>query len=128
MDNLFIKENRSNLINLMYLSLLILITVVGILLWRGKYNYLMLLAAAPIVLLIITNPKLALYQYIFSIFMFFTVNEELHISLIDLSALLLILSALFDFLFSKSLPKSFPRLFINFLLEIIDMYSPLLSD
>ena len=113
MDYQFINNNRSYLTKILYLSVLILISVVGYFLWYGKYNRLLMVVAVPFVLLIITNPRLAVYQFIFSIFLFIPIIDEIPLNLIDLSAMLVILSALFDLLFSGKLPKSFPKLFPN---------------
>jgi len=121
MENQFINDNRPYLIKILYFSLLIIISILGFLLWQGKYNRIFLLLAAPIILLIVTNPRWAVYQFLFSIFVFFALVEEIPIFLIDLSVLLVILSALLDFLFSSNFPKSVPKIFINlcFLLAAI---------
>lgn len=113
MDNQFINENKPYLVKILYFSLLILIIVLGFIMWQGKYNRIFLLLATPFVLLIITNPRWAVYQFLFSVFIFLVVIEEIAVLLIDLSALIVILAALLDLLFSNSLPKNPPKIFVN---------------
>lgn len=84
------------------------------LVFQERYPFLLALAATPVVLLIITQPRWALYQYIFCLFVTLAVDQEIPILLTDISAGVVIVAAALDLLMDNRLPERFPRLFFNF--------------
>jgi O-antigen ligase len=80
--------------------------------WRQILAYVAL--GAPIGLFILTQPRLALYQYVFCLYVHYFVVGSIPLLLADLSALVLILAAVLDLLVGGRLPGRLPRLFYNF--------------
>jgi len=112
----FIPENLNKSVLIFYLALLgiFLIAGLGYLLWNGKFMYLALIAAIPLALLIISNPKLAVGQYI--LFLFYSrwiLDSPLLFA--DVSGFLLISAASLDLFSDSRIPQRLPRLSINFL-------------
>jgi len=77
-------------------------------------RYLYLAAATPIALVIILNPRLALYQFVFVLFIEVAVFPSVPLLLIDISALLAIMAAVLDFLAGNRLPGRLPALTVNY--------------
>jgi O-antigen ligase len=77
-----------------------------------------MLAIAPLIavagLLVVSHPRLALYQYLFVLFIQWELVESLPLYATDVSAVLLIAAALLDILLSARLPSRLPRLTLNF--------------
>jgi len=78
-------------------------------------HYTFLALGLPIAFLIVTNPRLALYQYVFVLFIEHALVLSVPLYLIDFSAVLVILAALLDILLSDRLPRYIPRLSFNYL-------------
>ncbi len=68
--------------------------VASALFFRDKYMYGMLVLATPLALVVVSSPRIAIYQFIFCVFIHFIVSPGL--TLVDLSALILITSAAID--------------------------------
>ncbi len=88
--------------------------------WRRSAAY--AVAGVPVALFLITQPRLALYQFIGLLFIQRYILFSAGLLLIDLSAGLVILAALVDVLSSKNLPKSFPRLAVYMVVLLIAMF------
>ncbi len=88
--------------------------------WRRSAAY--AVAGVPVALFLITQPRLALYQFIGLLFIQRYVFFSAGVLLIDLSAGLVILAALVDVLSSKNFPKSFPRLAVYMVILLIAMF------
>ena len=80
--------------------------------WRPILAYAAL--AGPLGFIVATQPRLALYQYLFCLYIHYFVIESIPLLLSDLSAALLIMAAAVDLLTDNSLPKRLPRLSFNF--------------
>ncbi len=79
------------------------------------FYYALVLLGLPIAVLIVTNPRLALYQYVFVLFIEHALVPSVPLYLADFSAVLVILAALLDILLSDRLPRYLPRLSFNYL-------------
>lgn len=99
----------------MVVSCLVLLSLEAIALALGAT----LVAMAPLMLLVsvilITNPRMAVYQFIALLFIQMRLTWSYPVYLLDVSAALLILAATFDFLSSQSLPGKMPKLALGFL-------------
>ncbi len=80
--------------------------------WRPILAYVAL--GAPVGAFIITQPKLAVYQYVFCLFVHHIVIGSIPLLLADISAVILILAAVLDVLVDNQLPRRVPRLTLNF--------------
>jgi O-antigen ligase len=107
--------NKSVLAAYIIVLILALATLTVFLVLRGQYPIILALLAIPTVVLIITQPRWALYQYVFCLFVMVAIDREIPIFLTDISALLVIAAAALDLLTSNRLPRQFPRLFFNFI-------------
>ncbi len=67
----------------------------------------------------VVNPRWALYQYVFCVFIVVRIHPEMSIYLGDLSALVVIGAAVLDVLSTNYLPRRLPRLSMNFLLLLL---------
>jgi len=108
------REMRSLLIGLAVLALCI-VAPSAVLLLAGKKAAALVPLAAAATLLVITHPKIALYQYLFVIFIQWEIVPSVPIFATDLSAALVILAGLLDLLMGDRLPARLPRLTVNFL-------------
>ena len=72
-------------------------------------------ASAPIALFIVTNPRLALYQFVFVLFLNYAVVESVPLSLAEVSAIFVILAAVLDVLLHMDRQQLLPRLTFNYL-------------
>jgi O-antigen ligase len=72
-------------------------------------------AGAPIALFIMTNPRLALYQFVFVLFLHYAVVESIPLFLAEISAIFVILAAVLDVLLHMDRQLSLPRLTFNYL-------------
>jgi len=77
------------------LTLLAIVASVALILDRPRAGALFLLI--PIALTLISHPRLALYQFIICLFVGYTVIPQIPLTLIDVSALILIVSGAVDF-------------------------------
>lgn len=68
------------------------------------------LLALPLVLVVVTNPRLALYQFVFCCFLPLVLVESVPVLLIDLSAVVVLLAAVLDVLLSDRMPRRVPQL------------------
>jgi O-antigen ligase len=69
----------------------------------------------PVVLAIVTNPRLAVYQFLFCLFIDLRLFESPTIYLIDIGAGLLVLAAIFDILLNVEVRGERPPLVFNYL-------------
>lgn len=91
------------------------VAVVGYLVGEGKRIPSMIALGAPALLYLITQPRLALYSFIFLVTIKNDVMPSIPITAADIGALLLIASAGFDFLLNSSAEVKFPPLTVNYL-------------
>lgn len=85
-----------------------------VLLLAGKTLLAMAPPAAVICVLIVSHPKLAVYQYVFALFIQWELVGSIPLYLTDVAAALVILAAILDMLADKRLPARLPRLTWNF--------------
>ncbi|MCH7878875.1 MAG: O-antigen ligase family protein [candidate division Zixibacteria bacterium] len=71
--------------------------------------------AVPIIIGVVCHPRLALYQFIFSLFVGIVVIPESAVSVVLLSALVLIAAAALDLALKPEQAKSFPALSANYI-------------
>jgi len=83
--------------------------------FRGKLLYSAALIAIPAILFIITQPRLALYTFVFLLFIPSAFLPGLNVYLYDVGAVLLILAATLDILLRDSADSRVPPLAGNFL-------------
>jgi O-antigen ligase len=107
--------NKPALIRLIAIAILITAVLIIYLSLTERYFFLLALVAAPLMVLVVTQPRLALYQYVFSLFIVYELVPSVPLTMMDVSATLVILAALLDALFSDGLPKYLPRLSFNYL-------------
>jgi O-antigen ligase len=100
----------------------------------GKYIFVIALLAPFVFVVTITQPKIAVYQFIFLFFTNIAVSVEPIILVVDISALLLISSAFMDYLLKPDPNFIRPKLLTNFIILIIAVsiaamfgYKPLLA-
>ena len=77
-------------------------------------RYLYLAVAAPIAFIVVTNPRLALYQFVFMIFLEYPVVPSVPLFLIDFSMVLVILAGCLDLFLRGNWPSQSPRLSCNY--------------
>ncbi len=73
-------------------------------------------------MLIVTNPRLAVFQFLFIIFIQFRLFDSFPLYLTDLSAGLVIAAAMIDLLSDNRCPSRIPRLTLNFLILIAVLF------
>jgi len=107
--------NRS--IGLVYVLATAALFLVGLgyLLYNGKYFHLAVIFALPLLLVFVTQPKYALMQYIFMLFISRSAFGTGPLLVTDLSGFIVIFSALLDFMLSKDQFYDLPKLSFNFL-------------
>ncbi|MDX9857825.1 MAG: O-antigen ligase family protein [candidate division Zixibacteria bacterium] len=66
------------------------------------------LVATPVGLALVTNPRWALYQFVFCCYLLFIVVESVPLILLDISALILIVAAFLDVTLSDRPPRRMP--------------------
>lgn len=111
--------NRPVFLLYVLVALALFVLGLGYMLYKGKYIYLGLILASPVLVFIITQPKLAVGQYIIALFISRTILEGHSWLLADVSGLILITAALLDFLNESSFPDRLPRLSSNFLFLLL---------
>ncbi len=77
-------------------------------------RYTLMALGLPLALLIVTHPRLALYQFVFVLFIEYTVLPSGPVMLVDVSAALVLTAALLDVLCSERLPARLPPLTWNY--------------
>ena len=84
-------------------------------------RYTLMVAATPVALIIVTSPRLALYQFVLALFIDYLLIPALPIYLLDISALLLISAATVDLLLDNRIPVRLPPLTLNYVLILMAM-------
>ncbi len=110
-------ENRQNTLSFTGYVIGAVIVALGVLSYlvlTERYLIALALVLFPFSFLLITHPRLAVFLYVFSLFILLPIEPRIPLFLTDLSALVVIVAALFDLFSSAHLPRSFPRLFFNF--------------
>lgn len=82
-------------------------------------RYLYLAAGAPLAFIVVVSPRLALYQFVFVLFIEIAVLPTIPIHLTDISALLVISAAGLDFLTRGGWPRRVPPLVTNYLTIVV---------
>lgn len=90
---------------------------------KGKFLFLLLVIFSPVLVLIVTQPKLAIAQYVFSLFFGFTILSGQPWLVTDISGLVLISAALLDFFSENKLYRRLPRLSLNFLSILVVVFT-----
>ena len=103
-----------------FLTLLIL--GLGYMLYKGKYIYLGLILAAPILILLLTQPKLAVGQFVLALFYSRLMLAGQPWLFADISGFILIAAALLDLSSDSKLPDKLPRLSMNFIFLLIVIF------
>jgi O-antigen ligase len=112
---------RSLHIGLTALALAVMIPT-AVLLLVGKTMLAATVPAAVVALVVITHPRVALYQYLFVLFIQWELVDSIPLYATDVSAALVILAALVDLLVGDRLPARLPRLSLNFLLLLFAVF------
>lgn len=121
MDNIESKSvtlNRSVLNAYLLILMAGLIIMLGYLLYQGKYRPALAMLVPIGYLIAITQPRLAVYQFILIMFTNIAVLYNPAVLLIDLSAFLLISAGLFDYLLRPQEKAFSPKFLINFIFII----------
>jgi len=109
----------------LYLILFAVLSVCGLsyLVWKGKFLYVALIASVPFVLLLISQPKLAVGQYIFFLFISGGIFEGQPWMYADAAGFILLAAAMLDLISDSKLPKNLPRLSFNFLFLLVVIFT-----
>ncbi|KAA3631821.1 MAG: hypothetical protein DWP97_12315 [Calditrichaeota bacterium] len=104
-----------------YLSILGLLVVgmTAYLLINEDFKLLGAIYLPIIFIIVVSSPKLSVYQFVFFIFTNYLFIAEPVVLLVDLSAVLVIMAALFDVLLKGENKLSFPKLFYNYVFILI---------
>jgi O-antigen ligase len=113
-ESSFRDFNKSVLAAYIIVVILALGTLTAYLILTEQYPIILAMLAIPAVVLIITQPRWALYQYILCLFVMVAIDREIPIFLTDVSALIVMAAAVLDLLMGDRLPSRFPRLIFNF--------------
>ncbi len=111
--------NKPALIKLITIAIFLAAVLIIYLSLTERYFFLLALVAAPVIVLVVTQPRLALYQYVFVLFIVYTLIPSIPLTIMDISTALVILAALLDVLVSDGLPKHLPCLSFNYLYIIV---------
>jgi len=101
------------------LATILYLTLVCAMAFRGKLLYGAVLLAIPATLFIITHPRLALYTFVFLLFVPSAFLPGLKVYMYDVGAVLLILAAALDLLLRESSDSRVPPLFGNYIFVFI---------
>jgi len=93
----------------------------GLLALRLPAPLVLMAAAAPFAVLAVTIPRLAVYQFVFLLFVEIQALPSVSLLLIDVSAMLVITAAILDVLASTRLPRRFPPMTLNWTFIIVVM-------
>lgn len=110
----FITLNLKRLKRYWLLVGVLLVILIAYLAINDRYLVLGMLFLSPVVLAVVTIPRLALYQYVFVLFLYYAVEYTVPIMMIDISAGLVVIAGLVNFLCSDRLPRQIPPLVLNF--------------
>ena len=88
--------------------------------WRRPVAYASV--GIPLAVFLVTQPKLALYQFVFCLYIHILVIPGVPLFAADLSALVVIATAAIDILVSDRLPKGLPAPGVNFILLLVVMF------
>ena len=116
----FINDNKELLLRYLYISIIGLLIFISALYFSHKIKYVLLLAGGLIVFASVLNPRIALYQFLFVLFINTFAVERPAVMFLDFSAVIVVCAALFDFLLKKSTLKSIPGLYLNYLIFILN--------
>lgn len=78
--------------------------------------------AVPIIIGVVCHPRLALYQFIFSLFIVQPLSADLPFSLLDSSAMLLVAAGGLDLFVRRDTPLALPRLSMAFIVLILALF------
>ena len=100
-----------------YVVTFAVVGVVGILyvLLSYGWRYAAPFVALPLAAIVISSPRLALYQFVFFCFIDLPLVPSIPLSLIDLSMLTVVAAGVVDVLLDNKLPQRLPRLSLNYL-------------
>ncbi|HEX2897173.1 MAG TPA: hypothetical protein VHP63_03895, partial [candidate division Zixibacteria bacterium] len=121
----FIPREFNRSVFLLYLCGIVLLAALGLsyLIYKGKFLYLALLLASPVLVLVLTQPKLAVGQFILALFISRPIMSGHSWLVADLSGLILISAGLLDLLSDSKLHDRFPRLAFNFLFLLLVIFT-----
>ena len=116
--NEFWEDNKKALSFYLKISISVMIFFLGYLLFNEKYKYIYIIIGGMSYLILLSQPKLALYQFIFFMFTNHVILYEPFVLLLDLSGVILISAAVFDILLKGESLMKMPKLTINFIFII----------
>lgn len=111
-------ENKKVFSTYLNIFIGIAILLVGYILFKEKYNFLFFLFGAVFYFIAVTQPKFAFYQFLFFLFTNIAVTTNPFVLILDMSGVILVSAAVFDFLLRGSEIKNLPVLFGNIILLI----------
>jgi len=111
-----LRENERYFSGLALAAGLLYVALLVYLLFIGKLVHAAFLAGLPLVIIAITIPRLAVTQFVMLLSVGITIVDSVEITLIDCSAGIVVLAALFDMLSGTALPRRIPPLVGSFLL------------
>lgn len=121
----FIPSSFNRSVFIFYLCGIALLTVSGLgyLVYKGKFLYLALVLASPVLVLILTQPKLAVGQFILALFISRPIMSGQSWLVADLGGLILIAAGVLDLLSDSKLHSRLPKLSLNFLFLLLVLFT-----
>ncbi len=115
-------SDRRQLVSLVLISLALTgaVAAVFFILNRDMFGYATL--AVPVLIGVVCHPRVALYQFVFSLFIVRPLSGDLPVSLLDISAVLLVIAGGLDLLLRNQTPLRLPRLSVAFLALISALF------
>ncbi len=102
--------------------LAIIVAVLGYLLIGEHYRYLIMAIVPLAVILCVSNPRLAVYQFMVLLFSNALFSTSPVILWLDLSACVLVCAAMLDFFLEYAPPRGFPKLTLNWVLLLVALF------
>jgi O-antigen ligase len=102
------STDRRKLFRAVFGLLAVVATVASALFFRDKYMYGALVLATPLALVVVSSPRLAIYQFAFFLFIKLPLSSEIHVTLMDISAALLVAAGFIDFFLNQRKAISIP--------------------
>ncbi|UCG60348.1 MAG: O-antigen ligase family protein [Candidatus Zixiibacteriota bacterium] len=103
-------------------ALVITAVLLGYLLIEEHYRYLIVAIVPVAVIMCVSNPRLAVYQFMVLLFSNAMFSRSPVILWLDLSACLLVCAAMLDFLLEYAPPRGFPKLTLNWVLLLVALF------
>ncbi len=111
--------DKSALLKYLIILSLIFLGAAGLLIFKGKFLFLGLLISCPLLVLILTQPKVAVSLYIVLLFISRVAIESIPLTVTDIGGLLVMGAGAFDLLLNESDREKPPNLAYNYLFLIL---------